>query len=156
MSRRLLPVADPTFPRTANVILPPEHPVWALGSAEEVLGWLRATFPHLPVDDVVSADEAAAFAAGAPGAFPAPCYSPRQQLLLPKAGVVLVGDAIHAFPPDIGQGVNSALSDVVMLGEALDGADGGDGPMAKLRDALSARRLPSTRLHGWTRPRRVP
>ena len=90
MSRRLLPVADPTFPRTANVILPPEHPVWALGSAEEaacmladsgtgfrfasccgwsgqVLGWLRATFPHLPVDDVVSADEAAAFAAGAPG-----------------------------------------------------------------------------------------
>ena len=70
----------------------------------------------------------------------------------PQAGVVLVGDAIHAFPPDIGQGVNSALSDVVMLGEALDGADGGDGPMAKLRDALSARRLPSTRLHGWTRP----
>lgn len=134
----LLPVADPTFPRTANVILPPEHPVWALGSAEEVLGWLRATFPQLPVDDVVSADEAAAFAAGAPGAFPAPCYSPRQQLLLPKAGVVLVGDAIHAFPPDIGQGVNSALSDVVMLGEALDGADGGDGPMAKLRAALPA------------------
>ena len=135
----MLPVADPLFPRTANVILPPEHPVWSLGSGDAVLGWLRATFPHLPIDEVISADEAAAFAEGAPGAFPAPCYSPRQQLLLPKAGVVLVGDAIHAFPPDIGQGVNSALSDVMMLSEALDGAAGsGDDPMAKLREALPA------------------
>lgn len=143
----LLPVADPEFPRTANVILPPEHPVWALRSGDEVLGWLRSTFKQLPVDDVISADEAAAFADGSPGAFPAPCYSPRQQLLLPKAGVALVGDAIHAFPPDIGQGVNSALADVMMLSEALDGAaaagggvgDGdGDDPMATLRHALPA------------------
>lgn len=118
----LLPVADPSYPRTANVILPPEHPVWELESAEAVRGWLRETFPHLPTDSFISEDEAESFASERPGAFPAPCYSPRQHLLLPKASVALVGDAVHAFPPDIGQGVNAALSDVMMLSKALDDA----------------------------------
>lgn len=31
----------------------------------------------------------------------------------------MLGDAIHAFPPDLGQGVNSALEDVVVFIEAL-------------------------------------
>jgi 2-polyprenyl-6-methoxyphenol hydroxylase-like FAD-dependent oxidoreductase len=74
------------------------------------------------MDEIVDASEAAAFATGRPGAFPAPCYSPCQQLLLPRAGSVLVGDAIHSFPPDIGQGVNAALSDVMLLARALDDA----------------------------------
>ena len=103
----LLPVADPSFPRTANVILPPEHPVWGLESAEAVREWLGATFPTLPVDAVVDAEEAAAFVDGRPGAFPSPCYSPQQQLMLAEAGVVLVGDAIHAFPPDVSGGVSN-------------------------------------------------
>jgi 2-polyprenyl-6-methoxyphenol hydroxylase-like FAD-dependent oxidoreductase len=37
--------------------------------------------------------------------------------------VALVGDAIHAFPPDIGQGVNAGLMDVVCLDRALSGLD---------------------------------
>ena len=97
----LLPVADPTYPRTANVILPPEHAVWKLDGGAAVRRWLADTFPHLPIDEIVSEAEAADFAAAAPGAFPAPCYVPRQQLLLPSAAVCLVGDAIHAFPPDV-------------------------------------------------------
>ena len=154
----LLPVADPSFPRTANVILPPEHPVWRLDTAEDVRGWLRATFPAVPIDEIVDDAEASAFASGTPGAFPAPCYSPRQHLLLSSGvGVCLVGDAIHAFPPDIGQGVNAALSSVMHLARALDAASpdaGGDGgaaaadadaaspssssPRELLRDALPA------------------
>lgn len=118
----ILPVADPDYPRTANVILPPEHPVWSLETPEEVKAWLGGTFPQLPVDDVISEDEARSFADGVPGAFPAPCYSPRQQLLLPKSAVCLVGDAVQAFPPDIGQGVNAALANVMLLAGALDEA----------------------------------
>jgi hypothetical protein len=96
----LLPVADETYPRTANVILPPDHPVWALESADAVKSWLRETFPTIPLEDAVSADEAAAFASARAGAFPAPCYVPKQTLTLPSGqGVALVGDAIHAFPP---------------------------------------------------------
>lgn len=33
----------------------------------------------------------------------------------PACGIALVGDAVHAFPPDLGQGVNSALQDVQEL-----------------------------------------
>ena len=95
----LLPVADPTYPRTANVILPPGHPVWDLKTASAVRGWLTDTFPSLPVDQVLSDTEANAFAAEAPGSFPAPQYSPKQFLVLPDAGICLVGDAVHAFPP---------------------------------------------------------
>jgi len=36
------------------------------------------------------------------------------------SGVVLVGDALHSYPPDIGQGVNSGLCDVVELGKSLE------------------------------------
>jgi len=38
-------------------------------------------------------------------------------------GVALVGDACHAFPPDIGQGVNAGLMDVVALDRALGGLE---------------------------------
>lgn len=136
----LLPVADPSFPRTANVILPPEHPVWALNSAEKVRAWLDDTFPATPMRDIVDEEEASAFAECRPGAFPAPCFAPKQHLLLPKAGICLVGDAIHAFPPDIGQGVNAALGDVMHLSRALDAAlaAGTDGPEDLLGRALPA------------------
>ena len=133
----LLPVADPEFPRTANVILPPGHPVWSLDSVEAVRSWLSKTFPALPTADIVSDEEARAFVDGRPGSFPAPCYSPKQHLLLPNAGICLVGDAIHAFPPDIGQGVNAALADVMHLARALDLPDAPDAP-----DALAAGETP--------------
>jgi 2-polyprenyl-6-methoxyphenol hydroxylase-like FAD-dependent oxidoreductase len=81
---------------------------------------------------IVSGEEADAFASCRPGVFPAPCFSPKQQFLLPKAGICLVGDAIHAFPPDIGQGVNAALSDVMHLSRALDAAAEGTKNVNKL------------------------
>ena len=37
-----------------------------------------------------------------------------------NSAVVLIGDALHSYPPDIGQGVNSGLADVVALGKALE------------------------------------
>ena len=42
---------------------------------------------------------------------------------LPKGGVVLLGDAIKAVKPYFGQGANSALEDVSVLGQCLDACD---------------------------------
>ncbi|KAG2427606.1 hypothetical protein HXX76_012260 [Chlamydomonas incerta] len=39
-------------------------------------------------------------------------------------GVALAGDAVHCFPPDLGQGVNSSLADVLALARSLDEAGG--------------------------------
>lgn len=88
----------------------------------------------------------ARFAASRGGTFPAPQYTTHlswtpdqaaKQQDRPKArsrsggsgtSVVLIGDAAHSFPPDLGQGVNSALEDVVVLEGALE--DAGDDPAA--------------------------
>ena len=88
----------------------------------------RNTFPQLPIRKIVSEEEADAFAKERGGRFPDPQFSPRLQLSEPgsKAKAVLVGDAIHAFPPDLGQGVNSALEDVVEFENSLDKRMSGD------------------------------
>jgi len=38
------------------------------------------------------------------------------------AGVVLIGDALHSFPPDLGQGVNTAFCDALLLGKSFEEA----------------------------------
>jgi 2-polyprenyl-6-methoxyphenol hydroxylase-like FAD-dependent oxidoreductase len=48
--------------------------------------------------------------------------------------VALVGDACHAFPPDIGQGVNAGLCDVVSLDRALKGLNTETGKMVASSD----------------------
>ena len=105
-----------------------------------MLNWFSQTFPQLPITDIITHDEAAAFAQGEPGTFPAPRFVPRQHLLLPRAAVCLLGDAVHAFPPDIGQGVNAALRDVSLLNMALDaeGTAGTDSSGRALKRALKA------------------
>jgi 2-polyprenyl-6-methoxyphenol hydroxylase-like FAD-dependent oxidoreductase len=98
----------------------------------------------------------ARYAASRGGTFPAPQYTTdlswtpeqasesqqqqaqqqQQQGALPSSpgqkgsgtSVVLVGDAAHCFPPDLGQGVNSALEDIAVLEGALEAA--GDDPAA--------------------------
>lgn len=124
ISLGLLPRKNPDEPRTANVITYPDRNIWKLRDGKQVFDFLETAFPQLAIDKIFSAEEVARFAESQGGQFPDPQYCPGLYFLLSEnekntAGAVLLGDAIHCFPPDIGQGVNAALEDVCVLHQAL-------------------------------------
>ncbi len=135
VSLGLLPLKNPDESRTANIITRPNHEIWDLKNSEVVYDFFEKAFPQLPMRQIVSPEEAERFAKSEGDYFPMPQYCSGLHFLLRQeqtgkeirdqsaAGVVLLGDAIHCFPPDIGQGVNSALEDVYILNEALSKSD---------------------------------
>ncbi|MEM1231676.1 MAG: NAD(P)/FAD-dependent oxidoreductase [Pseudomonadota bacterium] len=116
-----LPVATAEDPRTVNIILPRNHRFWDLEGVPAISEWLREHFPQFDVPAVAGAAELAAFADAERGQFPQPQYTRHIYTALNGGSseqamhCVLLGDAAHAFPPDLGMGVNSALEDVARL-----------------------------------------
>eukprot|EP00307_Rebecca_sp_RCC1486_P011787 CAMPEP_0119434260 /NCGR_PEP_ID=MMETSP1335-20130426/50581_1 /TAXON_ID=259385 /ORGANISM="Chrysoculter rhomboideus, Strain RCC1486" /LENGTH=651 /DNA_ID=CAMNT_0007460115 /DNA_START=6 /DNA_END=1961 /DNA_ORIENTATION=+ len=118
----LLPLRTDADGRTANFITKHEHPLWDLRSAGQMREYLVKTFPHVPFEEVGD-EELERFTRSAGGHFPAPQHCTDAALVpggCDAAGAVLAGDALHAFPPDLGQGVNSGLQDVGVLDEKLE------------------------------------
>lgn len=115
------PVAQPSEPRSVNIIRDPDHELWTLESGEAVVDFLTENFPQLDIPNLVSIEEARDFSALDPGAFPPPQYTKHLQTRLGsnQLPVILIGDAAHAFPPDLGMGVNSAFEDLELLCSAL-------------------------------------
>ena len=123
VSLGMLPVKDQQFVRPANVITRPDHEVWSITSGKEMKEWMQASFPRLPFDTWVNDTEWDRFVKAKGVTYPRPQYSAGSAVPSPtgETGVVLVGDACHAFPPDIGQGINAGLQDVLSLDRALKG-----------------------------------
>lgn len=122
LSLGLLPVPDvPTAVRTANIIRKPNHLIWKQNTLEDVKRFLHSSFPQINLETFVSDEELSRFAAAKCGEFPVPqvCKS-MVAAFGPSAGIGLAGDAVHVFPPDLGQGVNSGLEDVFSLHQALE------------------------------------
>ncbi len=154
VSLGLLPLKNPDEPRSANIIKYPDHQIWELKNTEELYNFFEKAFPQLPVRQIVSPEEAERFANSEGGYFPIPQYCSGLHFLLSQEqasqeiphssvnGIVLLGDAIHCFPPDIGQGVNSALEDVYILNEALSQTNDEISRTLPLYESL---RLPDTK-----------
>lgn len=150
----LLPFKMKNIPRTANIITVPNAPIFSLTTGPEVLAFLKKELPQCDIDRMVSKEEADRFAASPGGYFPRPQYCLETQVVLgggkerwkeggmeegkEGGGIVLMGDAIHAFPPDLGAGVNIALLDVLDFIFALDRSEGDWGQALPLYENLRA------------------
>jgi kynurenine 3-monooxygenase len=117
----LFPLKNPNENRTANIVTPPDHQIWELTNGEDLYQFFEQAFPQLPVRQAILPQESEG------GYFPEPQYCSGLSYRTTAANVLLLGDAVHCFPPDIGQGVNSALEDVCVL----------DGVLAQTNDDLS-------------------
>lgn len=122
----LLPMKDDDAIRPVNIITRPDHDVWTIKDGSEMRQWFQKAFPRLNFgedSDLVSSEEWERFAKAKGTSFPHCQYSPGLQVSSNdgECGVVLVGDAVHAFPPDIGQGINAGLEDALVLDKSLRG-----------------------------------
>ncbi|CAG9460617.1 unnamed protein product [Pedinophyceae sp. YPF-701] len=127
-----LPQKDREGPRTCNIVAKPDCNVFNCKTGEEAFAFFEQHVPQFPARDVVDPDVMDAFARSDGGRFPTPQYCETigkvhrvgsgADASRPAQAVFLLGDAAHAFPPDIGQGVNAALDDVGALAAALDTA----------------------------------
>jgi len=125
ISMGLLPTKEQHGIRPTNIITRPNHQVWKLQNASQVKAWFQAAFPRMDFDSLVDDTEWERFAAASGTKFPYCQHSKGVAVSSPdgQAGVALVGDSAHAFPPDIGQGINAGLMDVIALDRALRGDD---------------------------------
>jgi len=121
LSVAFLPSTDPHMIRPGNTNTRPDHIIWSIRTGPEMKAWFQDAFPRMPWNELVSDEEWERFAQAKGTAFPYCQYTPHSVVASDTAGVVLVGDACHAFPPDIGQGINAGLQDVVALDQALQG-----------------------------------
>ena len=121
----LLPSKDPTLVRPANVVTRPDHELWSFRDGPSIKSYIQKSFPRFAWDTIIPDDaEWERFAQAKGTSYPAAQYCPGIAVSSPtnpQVGVVLLGDATHAFAPDIGQGINAGLNDVVALDRCLRG-----------------------------------
>ncbi|KAL7479473.1 hypothetical protein ACHAW6_005199 [Cyclotella cf. meneghiniana] len=125
LSLGLLPMKNNNAVRATNIVTRPDHEVWKLKDGKSMQTWFEKAFPRMSFNGMISHEEWDRFAKAEGTRFPHCQYSRGMAVwdTTGNTGVALVGDAIHAFPPDIGQGVNAGLMDVVCLDRALSGLD---------------------------------
>ncbi|MBV6625601.1 MAG: FAD-dependent monooxygenase [Rivularia sp. (in: Bacteria)] len=143
ISLGLLPVKNPDEVRSANIVTKPNHHIWKLKDGKEIHNFFNQSFPQLPIQKIVSLREAERFAVSQGGEFPIPQHcNGFYSKLNDEAFIVLLGDAIHSFPPDLGQGVNSALEDVCILNETLEKSNNN---LSEALPLYESSRLPDTK-----------
>merc|ERR1712238_376423 len=154
VSISLIPVKDSNALRSAAICTLPNHDIWKIQTGSEMKTFFSNAFPRFNFglggdDSLVAGGGWEEFAKAQGTVFP-PCQYTRGAVAYDErrnAGIVLVGDTLHAFPPDLGQGVNAALRDVAVLDESLrtegtlrndSGDDGNDSDGAKQHPSTSS------------------
>ena len=145
MSLGILPSRESST-RALNVIRIPSHEVWQLRDGKALREWFSKAFPRFDFSSqtpLIEQTEFDRFASEDALTLP-PCqYSPQLHTSSPTgdAAVIILGDAAHTFPPDLGEGVNSGLEDVVALDKCL----GNSKSLGEMATKYSKERIPETR-----------
>lgn len=101
----------------------PDHDLWALSNVEDAFKMFEENFPQIDIRKCITPENMKEFIDCKPTTFG---YVSRRNSLVAgiglerSGGVVLLGDAAHSFPPDIGQGVSTGLEDARLFAEVLD------------------------------------
>lgn len=132
--------------RAMNVIRLPNHDIWKIRDGNELKSWFSKAFPRLDFSSktpLIEQEEFDRFAANDGLTLPPIQYSPELHVKSPSgdAAVLILGDAAHTFPPDLGEGVNAGLEDVVVLDEALTN----NGKVGDMATEYSKARKPEVR-----------
>jgi kynurenine 3-monooxygenase len=118
-----MPCQDVSRPRPINIILRHDHYLWAIKSKDELRAYIADALPQLDISRSVDDEELENFLATPSGAFPKPRYTKHLYAKIEgetrATHVILIGDSAHAFPPDLGLGVNAAFEDAWELRKAL-------------------------------------
>lgn len=113
----------------ATVAWQPGCDVWKLSSVEEGYALFQENFPQIDVRKWIREKDMKAFVEAEALTMPSisrpksiGAFIGVQGEDVGRGGVVLVGDAAHSFPPNLGMGLNVGFEDVSALMEAIDDA----------------------------------
>lgn len=112
----LLPFAGKAGePRPLSFAQAPEHIFHSFKYPADLFTYLDEDFPQIEARKRLLPGSASALCSSGGSVFPHARWCTRASAWIGSIGVALLGDSLHCFPPDLGQGVNAGLSDLTCL-----------------------------------------
>uniref|UniRef100_A0A7S0BID9 FAD-binding domain-containing protein n=1 Tax=Rhodosorus marinus TaxID=101924 RepID=A0A7S0BID9_9RHOD len=115
----LFPSHEEDTRRIGSIVLPEDNDLWKIDNCDECYEYFQEHFPRISVRDIIDLDDMKLFLSSTPGRFPHIQWSTGFHSVSENAAYVILGDAAHSTPPDIGEGVNCCMEDLHVLHDSL-------------------------------------
>jgi len=129
-------------PRPLSFVRRADSILHNLAAPEAVYAYLDEEFPQLEARKRLSFDAASAWCSSPGTTFPRARWCNRASVFVSGVGAALLGDSLHSFPPDLGQGVNSGFTDVAALLECWPSDHADPAAVQRCFEAFNIRQAP--------------